>query len=106
MPPLKYQACSDPCTGAVAILESTSVFGRGIGPFVLDDVECSGAESSLSECSHPGFRVHNCFRYQEAGVSCREGTHPPKEKTFSIHTKWGFIVPVCFMGTIIQSGVL
>ena len=61
---------------------------------MLDDVECSGAESSLSECSHPGFRVHNCFRYQEAGVSCREGTHTPKENGVSY-----MYVPFCFMGT-------
>ena len=37
----------------------------------LDDVDCSGDESMLSECHHNGIGVHNCpLRLKEAGVIC------------------------------------
>ena len=37
----------------------------------LDDVECTGNENRLSDCTHGGIGVHNCFeRAEEAGVIC------------------------------------
>ncbi|MCI4384777.1 hypothetical protein PGIGA_G00042590, partial [Pangasianodon gigas] len=35
-------------------------FGQGIEPTWLDDVQCTGTESYIDQCSHNGFGVENC----------------------------------------------
>ncbi|XP_072549826.1 uncharacterized protein [Salminus brasiliensis] len=57
------------CGRAVRIYKSAH-FGRGSGPILLDDVGCSGNESSITECRHNGFGNHNCSHDKDAGVTC------------------------------------
>ena len=56
------------CIGAIAL--QGAAFGLGIGPILLDDVRCSGNETSLFNCSHRGIGRHNCGHHEDAGVIC------------------------------------
>uniref|UniRef100_A0A669DIK7 SRCR domain-containing protein n=1 Tax=Oreochromis niloticus TaxID=8128 RepID=A0A669DIK7_ORENI len=57
------------CGSALQALPS-AYFGAGTGQIWLDDVTCSGNESSLTECQHRAFGSHNCVHGQDAGVIC------------------------------------
>ncbi|MGH0141401.1 UNVERIFIED_CONTAM: hypothetical protein FKN15_075276 [Acipenser sinensis] len=50
---------------------SMAYFGEGKGPIHLDDVRCSGQESSLSECEARRGGQHNCRHSEDAGVICQ-----------------------------------
>ena len=59
------------CTGAIPI--SDTRFGRGEGlPILLDDMNCNGSETSLTECA--GVHIHDCDHSEDAGVIC-EGAY-------------------------------
>ena len=55
---------------AGAIAHSNAYFGTGSGQIWLDDVRCSGIESTLLECANRGIGVHDCSHYEDAGVEC------------------------------------
>ena len=53
-----------------AIAYSNAYFGEGSGPIYMDNVACSGTESSLYLCSSLPLGSHNCGHYEDAGVGC------------------------------------
>ena len=52
--------------GAVAVYS----FPGGTGSIFLDDVNCTGSETMLIDCSHRGIGVHSCVHSEDAGVRC------------------------------------
>ena len=57
------------CVVAMAAI-GRAHFGRGLGPIVLDDVECMGTEARLWQCLHSGWFSHNYGYHEDAGVIC------------------------------------
>ena len=55
-----------PSSGAIAF--TNAHFGQGSGRINLDDVSCSGNETSLFSCSYT--TNHNCGHSEDAGVLC------------------------------------
>jgi len=45
-------------------------YGRGSGTIWLDDVQCSGTETSIVDCPHSGWGGHYCFHNEDVSVSC------------------------------------
>lgn len=54
----------------------SAYFGQGTGPIWLDDLSCSGSETSLNQCTHRGYGLHNCGHHEDASVRCTDpGEH-------------------------------
>uniref|UniRef100_A0A3Q4HV68 SRCR domain-containing protein n=1 Tax=Neolamprologus brichardi TaxID=32507 RepID=A0A3Q4HV68_NEOBR len=72
-------------------------FGEGKGDILLDNVACSGSESSLTKCQHRGFGTHNCGHHRDAGVICTgirlAGSQSPSSGRVEIYhnNSWGTV---------------
>ena len=55
-------------------------FGHGNGPIWLDNLHCTGSESSLLNCTHDGIGVygHYCRHDHDVGVECPVGKYYTK----------------------------
>ncbi|XP_050393850.2 deleted in malignant brain tumors 1 protein [Patella vulgata] len=54
---------------------SKAYFGPGSGPIWLDDVACSGTETSITDCKHTDWSVHNCDHREDVSVACKPVTY-------------------------------
>ena len=52
---------------------SNAQYGQGTGGIILDDLGCSGNETSLYSCRHRGLYVHNCRHREDASAVCKLG---------------------------------
>lgn len=64
---------------------SKAHFGSGYGqPIVLDDLQCTGTETSILDCQSSGLFHDNCGHTEDAGVACK-GKASTDESFFLIH---------------------
>uniref|UniRef100_A0A3B5MF45 SRCR domain-containing protein n=1 Tax=Xiphophorus couchianus TaxID=32473 RepID=A0A3B5MF45_9TELE len=49
---------------------STFTATPGTGRILLDELQCTGAESDIFDCPHSEFGVHNCSHDEDVGVQC------------------------------------
>lgn len=69
--------CREMGCGAPLEVKYKAFFGSGDRQMWMDDVNCTGQEKSLAECSHRGFGEHDCSHHEDAGVIC-SGADPPE----------------------------
>lgn len=48
---------------------SSSQYGQGSGPILIDDIACSGTETSLQSCTYDS-NTGDCSHVEDAGVRC------------------------------------
>jgi hypothetical protein len=53
----------------------SAYFGAGSLPIHLDNVKCTGTETSLIQCPHRTWGEHNCVHNSDVGISCSPGNH-------------------------------
>ncbi|NXC45607.1 DMBT1 protein, partial [Penelope pileata] len=60
--------------GAAVSAPGKAVFGQGHDPIWLDEVNCTGMEGAITECSLKPWGDHNCKHNEDGGVECSDPT--------------------------------
>lgn len=69
-----------------AIVRVNATFGQGFGPILLDNLQCTGLENQLFDCSHGGIEVvGGCTHSLDAGVTCIAGNQFPPSVDCHFH---------------------
>ncbi|XP_071128570.1 scavenger receptor cysteine-rich domain-containing protein DMBT1-like isoform X5 [Mytilus edulis] len=58
-----------------ALNNTVGIFGEGTGQIWIDELQCSGTETSILHCGYT--TIHDCIHSEDAGVICEEA--PPAD---------------------------
>ena len=58
---------------------SQATFGEGTGRIWLDNVQCTGSERILVNCTASSNGVNSCVHSQDAGVRCPTGINDDQD---------------------------
>ncbi|XP_059212017.1 scavenger receptor cysteine-rich type 1 protein M130-like [Centropristis striata] len=64
--------CRELNCGTVLEAKRSAFFGEGRNEIWLDDVQCTGKESSILKCPHRPLGENNCGHSEDAGVVCSD----------------------------------
>ena len=70
-------ACRQLGYGRAVTAAKSAAFGRGQGKIWMNNVRCTGNESSLTECAHNGLEKGNCSHSKDASAVCSQGKTNP-----------------------------
>ena len=66
-----YVVCRQLGFGRYGYRYYSTYFGQGSGPIWLDNVQCTGSESTLASCGHFGINItRSCSHSEDAGLRC------------------------------------
>uniref|UniRef100_S4RE54 SRCR domain-containing protein n=1 Tax=Petromyzon marinus TaxID=7757 RepID=S4RE54_PETMA len=68
--------CRQLSCGSAVSAPGNAQYGAGSGQIWMDNVQCSGSESQLSQCRQNGWGAHDCSHVEDASVICSQVEKP------------------------------
>ena len=65
--------CNELGLNGAAAVRHGAFYGQGSGRIWLNNVNCTGTELTIENCSHTGWGIGNCRHSKDAGVKCFGG---------------------------------
>ena len=90
--------------GPAIIVRDNAYYGESSGQIWLDDLNCTGTELTLYECSHSGWGAENCNSTEGAGVRCAVSNGNFKTRLLIATTyvcMYNIYVHVCILCTLL-----